>query len=330
MTSDPVLGAVFVVAAGISIATSGVLVVRLERVAHRLGLTEAALGLLAALAADAPEIASSITALVHHDQGVGVGIIVGSNLFNLAALLGIAAVLSVSLPISRDLALFEGVPALGLAVVTALFLARALPSGVMCGVVALITVPYVAAAIRGPGRLRGNSRLTALLRRALQEETSELDEFVPPTAATNWDVLVALGAVAVVVGASAVMEQSGTTLGTRFHLSAIVVGGLVLAAITSIPNVVAAVYLARRRRPAALISEASNSNTLNVLFGMAIPVVMAGAHFAGSADVMIGTFYASLTFVAYAAIWTLKGMRRPMGFVLILGYLCFVAVAVTY
>jgi cation:H+ antiporter len=328
MTSSPALAVVFLLAAALSIAMSGVLVVRLERVAHRLDLSEAALGLLAALAADAPEIASSITALVHHDQGVGVGIIVGSNLFNLAALLGLAAVLSASLPISRALSLFEGVPALGLAVVTALFLAREMPAGLMLVLVAAITLPYIALAIRGPEGLDANSALGALLRRALQEETRELDEFVPPTRATNLDVAVALVAVAVVVGASGVMERTGTTLGDRLHLSAIIIGGLVLAAVTSIPNVVAAIYLARRRRPAALISEASNSNTLNVLLGMAIPAVLAGAHFSGSTDVMIGAFYASLTFVAYAAIWLVQGMRRSMGIIVILGYLCFVTVAV--
>lgn len=330
VTSDAAEAALFAVAATVSIATSGVLVVRLERLAHRLGLSEAALGLLAAVAADAPEISSSVTALLNHDQGVGVGIIVGSNLFNLAALLGLAAVMSVSLPISRDLALFEGVPALGLAVATALYLARVLPSAWLLVTVVAITFPYVVAAIRGPKTARVGSALTALVGRALREETSELDEFIPPSVATNFDVVVAVIAIAVVVSASAVMERTGTTLGGRFHLSAVVVGGLVLAAVTSIPNVVAAIYLARRRRPAALISEASNSNTLNVLFGLAIPVVLAGAHFSGSTDVMIGTFYAVLTLVAYAAIWALKGMRRSMGLAVIFGYLCFVVTAVIW
>ena len=328
MTSSPVLGVAFVLAAAVSIAMSGVLVVRLERVAHRLDLSEAALGLLAALAADAPEIASSITALVHHDQGVGVGIIVGSNLFNLAALLGLAAVLSRSLPISRELSLLEGLPALGLALVTALFLAKTIPAGLMLVLVFAITLPYVTVAIRGPEHVDANSAAGAMLRRALQEETRELDEFVPPTRATSLDMVVGLFAVGVVVLASAVMERNGTTLGDRLHLSVIVIGGLVLATVTSIPNVVAAIYLARRRRPAALISEASNSNTLNVLFGMSIPAVLAGAHFSGSTDVMIGSFYVVLTFVAYAAIWVMSGMRRSMGVIVILGYLGFVTVAV--
>ena len=50
-----------------------------------LGLSEALLGILAALAADAPEITASITALLHHQATVGAGVVLGSNVFNLAA-----------------------------------------------------------------------------------------------------------------------------------------------------------------------------------------------------------------------------------------------------
>ena len=52
----------FVLGAMVSLATSWVLVSRLERVGERFGLSEALLGLVAALAADAPEITASVTA----------------------------------------------------------------------------------------------------------------------------------------------------------------------------------------------------------------------------------------------------------------------------
>ena len=64
----------FALGALVSLATSWLLVTRLERVGERLGFSEALLGLVAALAADAPEITSSVTALVHHERAVGAGI----------------------------------------------------------------------------------------------------------------------------------------------------------------------------------------------------------------------------------------------------------------
>ena len=55
MMSSPWAAALFVAAAVLSLGASTVLVVRLERVGARLGLSEALLGLVAALAADTPE-----------------------------------------------------------------------------------------------------------------------------------------------------------------------------------------------------------------------------------------------------------------------------------
>ena len=59
----------FIVGAVVSLATSWVLVTRLERVGERLGFSEASLGMVAALAADTPEITASITAIAHARGG---------------------------------------------------------------------------------------------------------------------------------------------------------------------------------------------------------------------------------------------------------------------
>ena len=100
--------AAFFVGAAVSLATSWVLVSRLERVGERFGLTEALLGMVAALAADAPEITASITALLHHQVTVGAGVILGSNVFNLAALLGLGAVVAGCIRLHRKVVVFSG------------------------------------------------------------------------------------------------------------------------------------------------------------------------------------------------------------------------------
>ena len=60
--------ALFVAGAVVSLGTSYVLVTRLERIGERLGLSEALLGVVAALAADAPEITSAVAALTAHQS----------------------------------------------------------------------------------------------------------------------------------------------------------------------------------------------------------------------------------------------------------------------
>jgi Ca2+/Na+ antiporter len=57
----------------VSQASSWLLVSRLERLGERAGFSEAWLGLVAALAADAPEITSAVTALSRGQASAGAG-----------------------------------------------------------------------------------------------------------------------------------------------------------------------------------------------------------------------------------------------------------------
>ena len=87
--------------------------------------------------------------------------------------------------------------------------------------------------------------------------------------------LAAAAALIAVVGASTVMEVAATAVGRRYGVADIVTGGLVLAVVTSLPNAVSAVYLARRGRGAAVLSTALNSNAINVVAGLLIPASLA-------------------------------------------------------
>ena len=103
----------FVAGVAVSLGASWLLVVRLERIGERAGLSEAWLGLVAALAADAPEITSAVTALARGQASVGAGVVVGSNVFNLAALLGLSAVVAGRIAFHRRVVLLAGSPGYG-------------------------------------------------------------------------------------------------------------------------------------------------------------------------------------------------------------------------
>jgi cation:H+ antiporter len=97
----------------VSLAASWLQVSRLERLGERAGFSEAWLGLVAALAADAPEITSSVVALSPGQASVGAGVIIGSNVFNLAALLGLAAVVAGWIGFHRRVVVLSGCPRYG-------------------------------------------------------------------------------------------------------------------------------------------------------------------------------------------------------------------------
>src|SRR5260370_21940173 len=75
----------------VTLASSELFARGLTRLGTKLALSEGLLGLLAALGADSPELSSAVIALLAGAGSVGVGVVVGSNLFNLAALLGLSA-----------------------------------------------------------------------------------------------------------------------------------------------------------------------------------------------------------------------------------------------
>jgi cation:H+ antiporter len=294
-------GVVFVLGAAVSLGTSWVLVVRLERLGERAGLSEGLLGLVAALAADAPEITSAVTALAHRDTSVGAGVVLGSNVFNLAALLGLGAVVAGRIVLHRRVVLLGGVVGLWVAGGCLLTVLGVLRPGPGLLVVAAALAPYAALLAMGRARLLAlplPGAWTRWLAAAVHEEELELDEAIRPRPGTRRDALAAAAALVVVLAASVAMERAATTVGRRWGVADIVTGGLVLAVVTSLPNAVAAVYLASRGRGAAALSTALNSNALNVAVGLLLPGAVLGLGPRTGTGTLVAAWYAGLTAVA--------------------------------
>jgi cation:H+ antiporter len=319
----------FVVGAIVSLATSWLLVTRLERVGERLGLSEALLGVVAALAADAPEITASVTAVIHHQPTVGAGVVIGSNVFNLAALIGLGAVVAGRIGLHRRVVALSGAVALVISMVCLLAVVDVVAPAVALALVLVVLIPYVAAlgAHRWLiGRLHLPRRWGAWLTSAIVEEENELELAIRPRPGTANDIFVAMGALVVVVVASVAMEQGASALGKHFQVAEIVVGGLVLAAVTSLPNAVAAVYLARKGRGAATLSTALNSNAINVTAGLLIPATFVGLARPSDSGLVVAGWYIGLTVLTLVLAYVGRGLRRSSGALILAAYVIFVVV----
>jgi cation:H+ antiporter len=322
----------FLAGALVSLAISWLLVSRLERVGERLGLSEALLGIVAALAADAPEVTAAISAMASGEPRLGAGVVIGSNVFNLAALLGLGAVVAGRIGLHRKVVVLGGTAAMTVAGVCLAVVLGVLPpaAGCLLGLCA-VALYMVALGVSGRGlaRLRLPRRWITWLRSAVAEEEAELESAIRPVPARWPDVIVAAGALAIVVAASVTMERAASALGNRFAISEIVVGGLVLAAVTSLPNAVAAVYLAARGRGAATLSTALNSNTLNVVVGLLIPAALTGLGRPSGQTILVAVWYVGLTAVILAFAYRDRGIGRMTGILIIAAYLVFAASILT-
>ena len=268
-----------------------------------------------------------MTALARGQAGVGAGVVIGSNVFNLAALLGLAAVVAGWIGFHRRVVVLSGVPAVWVAAVCLLTVAAVIAPAAGLALAAVVLVPY--GAVLGMRRarmerLRLPGGWVRWLVAAVHEEEAELGEAIRPRPGTWRDAVAAVAALIVVVGASTVMEVAATAVGRRYAVADIITGGLVLAVVTSLPNAVSAVYLARRGRGAAVLSTALNSNAINVVAGLLIPACLAGVGPASGQDNLVAAWYAGLTVVALALAYRGRGLGRASGMAIIAGYLAFV------
>jgi cation:H+ antiporter len=316
----------FLAGALVSLATAWLLVSRLERLGERLGLSEALLGIVAALAADAPEVTAAVSAMAAGEQRLGAGVVIGSNVFNLAALLGLGSVVAGRIGLHRKVVLLGGTVAIGVAGVCLAVVLGLVPPAVGCVLGLVIVALYVAVlgvSGRGLARLRLPQSWIAWLRSAVAEEEAELESAIRPAPGRWPDVAVAAVSLVVVVAASVTMERAAAAVGNRFMVPEIVVGGLVLAAVTSLPNAVAAVYLAARGRGAATLSTALNSNTLNVVIGLLIPAALIGLGQPSGQTILAGVWYLGLTAVVLAFAYRDHGIGRLTGIMVIAAYVVF-------
>lgn len=315
----------FATGAAVSLLMSWLLVSRLERIGERLGLSEALLGLVAALAADAPEVTAAIAALASHQQRIGAGVVLGSNVFNLAALLGLGAMVAGRIGLHRRVVVLTGTVAVWVAGVCALVVFGAVPPLAGLVLAAAVLALYVAVLGTHGQALRIPARWRAWLRSAVAEEELELEAAIRPRRGRWTDAAAAAAALIVVIIASITMERAASSLGRSLGVPEIITGGLVLAAVTSLPNAVAAVYLASRGRGAATLSTALNSNTLNVIAGLLLPGAIVGLGAPSGQELLVTVWYGGFTLAVLALAWRHQGLGRLGGAAIISGYAAFTA-----
>jgi cation:H+ antiporter len=266
--------------------------------------------------------------MVQHEQTVGAGVVIGSNVFNLAALLGLGAILAGRIALHRRVVILTGTVALFVALVCLEAVLGVVPPEAGFALVLGIIAVYVSVLVLGEVGFRGvpiPESWRQWLCTAVREEDQELGRPSHAPRATAADGLLAGVALLIVIGASAAMERAASTFGHRYGIPDIVVGGLVLAAVTSVPNAVAAVYLAGHERGSAVLSTALDSNALNVLIGFLLPATVVGLSGVSGHGPYVTAWYVGMTVLAVSFAYVSRGIGRGAGLIFVVAYLAFAA-----
>lgn len=314
----------FLGALAATLAGSELLVWGLSRLGFKLGLAAGLLGLLTALGADGPEIASATAAVFSGAVDVGVGVIIGSNLFNLAALLGLPGVMSGRLPFRKVVPVVDGSASLLMTLIAAGLLGGLISPHATLILFGLVLAAYVVLLALPPRWIRrlplprSATRGLALLSQQIHPEEMverpmrEIRGWIPV-----WFIAPALG---VIVAGSVVMVNTALLLGQRWHVPNVIVGTVALAGITGLPNLYAAIRLAQHGQGATVVSEAFNSNTLNLAAGLGLPALVLGI---GVTMTSVSSSLPWLVALSLAAVMITSvqgGLTRLGGVAIIVGY----------
>ena len=282
------------------------------------------------MAADrAPNISSALYALIRGAHSVGVGVLVGSNAFQLAAMIGLSAMLAGAVILPREALLLEGLTGAAITLIAAAVLLDWISPPAAAALGGAVVVPYLVTVIGGSellARRRRAHHLVGRLARFLDQRPRPRRSGTRPSdPAHHLLALIALD-VGLIVAGSAGMVQAALALGGHWHVSRSVLGVLVLAPLTSLPNAITAVRLGLAGRGAALVGETFNSNSINLGAGVLAPALFTSLGVLTLTAKLELAWLMAMTVVCIALLATRQGVHRREATAILILYLGFVAI----
>lgn len=318
----------FIVALVVTLAAAATFARRLDRLGAKFGLSEVSIGLLTAVAADGPEVSSALVALIKGSHAASVGVIVGSNTFNLAAMIGMSVLIAGAVRVPRKTLLLEGTVGLAVTAIVIALLLGWMPVAAAVIVLACVLGPYLVLVLGGYEQAcrLGLRRLAGLVleRDGATPERHHGRHAIPEFATHRQLALMAVDLV-LIVGGSFGMVQAALTLGNRWGVASGLVGTLVLGPLTSLPNALTGIRLGVANRGAALVTEALNSNSINLVAGVALPSVFVVLTARSAQNHLELALLAAATLATIGLLAARSGIRRSGAAIIVALYAAFVA-----
>lgn len=263
-----------------------------------IGLTVVSLG------TSMPEAAVSISASLSGDNGISLGNVIGSNIFNLLMVVGVSSAI---LPIATDRDILKrDVPInIGITVLLGIMLFDGNLSRVDALILLLILAAYMFLLIK-----------SALKNRVEAEETKVL----------SWvkSILFVIIGVAAIIGGGQLVVNSAKTIAMALGMSETLVGLTVVAIGTSLPELVTSIVAAKKGNSGIAMGNVIGSNIFNILFilGMAgiIKPMTADAAFFIDTGILLAASALMLLFA-----YTKRKTNRVEGIISVLLYIAYTA-----
>lgn len=230
--------------------------------AKRMGLSSFFIGLtIVGFGTSTPELGTGITAAIKGVDDINVGNVIGSNIVNIAAILGIGSLIAPT-PVRMNLVRTETLVVIALSFIPylALLAGGYIPRGIGIVLVAALVVYIARSYIEGR---REASRSEVELERELEHELG-LDKPGWRTTRTASFLSVAIGLVLLAVGAH-VLVKSSVKIAEALGVSELIIALTIIAGGTSAPELFTVIVAALRRHADIAVGNILGSNIFNLL-----------------------------------------------------------------
>ncbi len=294
-------------------------------VAKKLRIPSLIIGLtVVSLGTSAPELAVSVTSSFKGANELALSNVVGSNIFNLLAVLGAVAVIS-PVPVEksvtkRDLPLFIAVSAAMFFAIggTALFSSRSIKMSETVGTVSRIAGAFL---------LVGFILYILFLIRSAKKQKLEGDIKLKSNLSLPKSIAFILAGLALIVGGGEAAVYGAQSLARSFGISETLIGLTVVAAGTSLPELVTSIVAALKGETELAVGNAVGSCILNLMLilGLSALINPVGVNLASVCDtlIMLGAGMITLVFAL-----TSGKIRRIEGVMMLLAYVGSVVYAI--
>ena len=279
--------------------------------ALRFGVTPLVVGLtVVAFGTGSPELFVSVQAAYKGESGIALGNIVGSNISNVALILGLSAV-------ARPM------------VVRSELIRREVPVMIAVTVgLCLLLLDGLVSRLEGLVLVVGSICYTALAYIAARRDRSSLvaEEFkealMEPRRAAWLDILfVVMGFILLVVGANLLLIGA-VVVAEGFGVSQVVIGLTIVAIGTSLPELATSVMASVKREPDVAFGNVIGSNILNILLILGVAALIRPIETQGLRVFDIGALVAS-ALVLFPLMWRGRVLNRWEGALLLGAYVVY-------
>ncbi|MGB9955967.1 sodium:calcium antiporter [Haloferax prahovense] len=276
------------------------------RSARRFGLSDLTIGLtIVAIGTSTPELVVAVDAAYKGLGDIAVANVLGSNIYNVAFVLGVISLLRV-IPVAESLVYRDGAALLASTLLGGVVLFDLRVTRLEGALLVVAFVAYTAYLLRGPQSDGDEATAQSLGDGGVTRPITERIDF------PGRDAVFLLGGLGLVLVSGDYMVLAASELARGAGVSEWVIGGTIVAAGTSTPEFAVSLVALRQRSLGVSVGNIVGSNILNItgivgVAAVASPLVVSEA--------ALGTFawLVAVTLLIVAALWTGRALSRLEG-----------------